>query len=810
MVSMVETSWPPKSPREALLSSPSGRKKYQKMLQRRAENLGSPLKHSTPTPNLRTKTQRLLDDGMDELDEDEDEETLHLKLEAIKAQLRLKQLQKSRGKSSTAGSGTHEVDKTFSRPTSAISFTSQPSDFTAKSPGARFQSDEVQVPLSPTRRPVVATESVSPRRVILGIDKGRKGGEVSLKRPPMSKTTTRPTSRLGSRDGLGSHTQPLADGEAKKIKSFSERMAESRSTDKLRRERVERSQANRSVAFQFDKAEMEAFKAAAAETRATSPVRSPTRRRQAESFSREDVLRSFQGNSPAALRRSQTAPSARKHGNADPAESRSYFHRRNHKSESSAPSSQASSFTKASSDESVGGRELDLDKTPDSSKFESFSSLHLSNRILPHSFLSRTLADKKVLQIPDLLRTVKGPAFELPEDIDGDYVVFGIVASKSEPKQVKESKNVSAKENDPFDDGLQNTNQYMAITLTDLKWTIDLFLFDTAFPRYYRLSEGIVIAILNPTIMPPPRHKLDTNKFSLSISSSDDTVLEVGFAQDIGFCKAVKKDGKTCHSWVDGRKTEFCDFHVDLQVRRTQAQRMGVNSGTGMFGPGGRSGPRTGFFGGGKRGDYKSGLKANGAQYDMQTQSVYYIAPAPKTSHDASHPFSNRPRGQSAASLIDADHDDPFIAAGMMSRGSESKEERFRKRLLEQKRERDIAQKLSTSRGPGIGADYLRARQAENAPSSPSVKQMQNKSNADATSQVQNLGLGGLRKAGNVKLSPLKRAHDGDKSHGSVKKTRFITAKGIKEAGRDSLGGKTEAATTKTTYDDDDDDLEII
>jgi hypothetical protein len=33
-------------------------------------------------------------------------------------------------------------------------------------------------------------------------------------------------------------------------------------------------------------------------------------------------------------------------------------------------------------------------------------------------------------------------------------------------------------EKDPYDDGSNNTNRYMAITLTDLKWTIDLFLFD--------------------------------------------------------------------------------------------------------------------------------------------------------------------------------------------------------------------------------------------------------------------------------------------------------------------------------------------
>ncbi|KAH8423866.1 Mcm10/DnaG-type zinc finger protein [Aspergillus melleus] len=812
MVSMVETSWPPKSPREALLSSPSGRRKFQDM-QRRGEVFGSPLKHSSTTPNLRSKTDRLLEDGVEDLDEDEDEETLQLKLAAIKARLKLKQLQKSRGKSSAPGLVAHEDDEPFPRP--ASSFSSRTHEQNSKSQNPRLPPDEVQVPLSPTRRLAPAADPVSPRRVILGIDKGRKGSDVSLKRPPPLTATSRPTSRLGSRDGPVSQTQSFPGADGNRPKSFSERMAESRSADKLRKERAERLQINRSTAFQFDKTEVEGFKAAAAEARAKSPLRSPTRNRQAESFSREDILRSYHERKPPALKRSLTAPSAHKTGGgADSTASRTQFHRRNHNSESGALALPEGS-SQATSSEHGNGKDS-LEKAPDASKFEAFSSLHLSNRILPHSFLSRTLADKTVLQIPDLLRKVKGPAFELPEDIDGDFVVFGIVASKSDPKEKKESKNVSAKEVDPFDDGLNNSQRYMVITLTDLKWSIDLFLFDTAFPRYYRLSEGIVVAILNPTIMPPPRSKLDTNKFSLALSSSDDTVLEVGYAQDIGFCKAVRKDGKTCHSWVDGRKTEFCDFHVDIQVRRTQSQRMGVNGATGMFGPGGSSGPRTGFWGGGKRGGAaagagnRNGLKPNGAQYDFQTQSTYYVAPAPKSRNDNSHAFAHRHPGQSAASLIDADYDDPFLAAGMMGRGAESKEEKFRKRLVEQRREREIAKKLSTSRGPGIGAEYMRVRNAENNPTQQPEKSSQDKAKSTGQ-QAYNLGLLGMRRADNVKLTPLKRTHDGDRPHGSgVKKTRFITAKGIKEAGRDSLGGQSEAMTQRTYDDDDDDELEII
>jgi minichromosome maintenance protein 10 len=69
-----------------------------------------------------------------------------------------------------------------------------------------------------------------------------------------------------------------------------------------------------------------------------------------------------------------------------------------------------------------------------------------------------------------------------------------------------------------------------------------------------------------------------------------------------------------------------------------------------------------------------------------------------------------------------------------------------------------------------------------------------------------------FKRAEAVRLSPRKRAHDGDRPHGSgVKKTRFITSKGIKEAGRDSLGGNPDTIPQTDDFDDDDDDeLEIV
>jgi minichromosome maintenance protein 10 len=821
---VVDLSWPPKSPRDALLSSPSGRRKLQEMQNRQLDT--SPTRRPNGSMHFRSRSQpqqRFMDsdgghrnekeqdddnDG-DDNDDDDDEETLQLKLAAIEARLKLKRLQQSKAKSSLSNSE-QSAANVQPRPASALGSTGRPpsrlhSSRLRSNTNDRLHEDGVQVPLSPPKRTTGAPEPHSPRRFLLGIDKGLKGKDISLRRPPSSTVNVRPGSSFGVRggtesrasDGYGSFDSWRDNDDGpRRTKTFSEKIAESRSLEKSRQARAEKIQKNRSTAFQFDQAEMESFKGSAVDRPTTPPVRT----QRAQSFSRDDVLRACHGPL-SSLRRSKTISSLR--GNDLEASTLS-----SQDNELDFPQKQQPQTTRsqgADHQNSISDDKTDVNAT-DASKFEPYSSLHLSNRILPHSFVSRTLASKTILRIPDLLKSVRAPEFELPE-IEGDYVVLGVVASKSTPRERKDSKKVTTKEVDLYDDGLNNTNKYMAITLTDLKWTVDLFLFETAFPRYYKLSEGILIAILNPNIMPPPPNKIDTNRFSLAISSSDDTILEVGFARDIGFCKAVRKDGKTCQSWVDARKTEFCDYHVDVQIRRTQSQRMGVN-GTGMFGPGGRSGSRTGFFGKGKTVGHQQGLKSEGAQYAEESQSTYYIAPGPRATNASEGMFNRR----SAAKLIDAD-DDPFLTAGMNGRGMDNKEERFRRRLADRQRERDITEKLG-SKGSGLGAEYLRAQLNEDSSLRPNRK-ADKEPNGMPSSSNDNFGLTSARRAADtVRLSPLKRSRDEDKPRGGAKKTRFITSKGIREAGRDSLGGSNSESKRTTAVvmndDNDDDELDII
>ncbi|OKL63233.1 hypothetical protein UA08_01610 [Talaromyces atroroseus] len=802
-----QVSWPPKSPREALLASPNGRKRFLELRREREANEQlSPLKPSRTTPSFLSRLQAQGSNAGDGIDggDDEDEETLRLQLAAIEAKLKLKKLQQEKlARLNVTSPNTEDEVRQGSIISSSSSCQAAGRMRAARDRFAAPEkaNDIIQVPLSPSKRQVVH-EPASPRRALINF---KKANEVSLKRPSSSRpateqprvSATRPgsSSRLHEKLSSPQDIWSAAAEDFKKPKSFSERIAESRNADREKQQRVEKIQRNRNSAFNVDKSEVERYKEQALQQKPTisTPQRPP------EIFSRDEVLKSY-GNAQVRSKKSITAPNV-------------------------LGSASQRSHSALIEPEQNGKR---ASQESDGSKFESFSSLNLSNRILPHSFLSRTLENKYILRIPQLLKSVKAPDFELPESIDGDYVVFGIVASKSDPKQHKEPKN-STKEVNLDDDGRNNSEQYMVITLTDLNWAIDLFLFDTAFPRYYRLSEGTLIAILNPTILPPPPGKIDTNRFSLCLSSSDDTVLEIGSAQDIGYCKAERKDGKVCRSWVDARKSEFCDFHVDVQIRRTQSQRSGVNAGTGLFAPGGRNAPRIANFGppsGGKRGGQR-GLKSEGSKYDYATQSTYFVAPArkPISSHHSTSIYPRggmAGRGSSAAALIDGIDDNPFAD---YTRGNANKEERTRRRLVEDQREREIARKLG-SKGGSTGSEYLRVRLEQAGPSSAtrySASKSPSTLAAPGTpSQTTNFI---SRKADTVSLSPVKkraRAQEDDKSskngvNTSAKKTRFITSKGIREAGRDSLGastgrdiGNNRAYMVMNNEDDDDDELDII
>ncbi|KAK5234096.1 hypothetical protein LTR47_004687 [Exophiala xenobiotica] len=773
-----DVAWPPRSPHAALLSSPSGRKKYQDN-----ESFRSPMKRSATTPSLvdRLRAVRkghdlpMQEDDMQE-DLEEDEETLQLKLAAIEAKLKLKRLQQNKARAGTTGDS--------SRPSSSHGHGSTTSRTASAGPEAIPQPARVEVQKSPTRRPQIS-QPKSPSRLLLGIDKGVRAADVSLRRANTTGGSSRRiqepsshTNRQTSRSSVFSSARSAVSTENRK--TFSERMTEAREREQSHEQRRNR---HRSKGFGTDESEIEKYRLLAQDS-IPALSRSPTRLNPQQAFTRDEIVQ--RKEEPQAgkgyLEKIRTMPEPQPYP----------------------PLQDNSDLTLAQGDASL---------------FEGFSGLHLSSRILPHSFLKRTLPTDRftIYRVPDLLKNITSPSFDLPDDVV-DYVIFGVIASKSSPMDQKkpppDSKTTGTNDWErQWEDGSQNQRRFMVFTLTDLKWTVDVYLFGTALPRYHRLTPGTLVAILNPGIMPPKPGKTDTGAFSLNLNNGDDTILEIGQARDLGYCKTLKKDGRECGAWLDASKTGICEWHLNAQLDKTRAKRMGVNTGTNGFSGTKRRGifDKTGNGNGHGKGEGNGLLAADGHRYDRYTGNHFYIAK------------SNGGGGAAAAS--GARHGGLYDGAPSLAEGNLSRDrgERVRKHLAAQVKEREIAEKLgSGGHGQGFGfgsagAEYLklhaRAKDSKgHAKDGTGGKADGQQANTDAESTL------GSQRSASILAGPPSSALVNGRGNGNglkrtaadvrlspVKKTRFVTEKGIREAGRESLG-----VPTAKHADESEDDLEIV
>ncbi|CZS89766.1 related to replication protein CDC23 [Rhynchosporium graminicola] len=797
---LANPEWPPRSPHDVLLSTPGGRDRLRRLAERTS---------LSPSPSKRPSSMRkmpkdLLKTELED-DEDEDEETLQLQLQEIQARLKLKKLQKKAKHVPESESDPLRSDPAqLTRVSSAAASRAR-----SRVAGLRRErleearvQPEIHVPVSPIRRAQPPPVQRSPGRVLLGIDKGLRGSDISLKRAPSLRKRDEISQEMLAGPFLqraGSQASSRAQGTATpantasngdRPKSFSERMAAVRSEELERKERQERIRKNRSTGFDIDHEKMQRFKENAVEL--------PDNSRVAPDFTRDEVLGTkvkFSSKSAPNLR-----PAIRSIS----------------KDHTSSLQSRTDLRASAGSSKPASRRAPDMARNPqevteseaDASQFEPYSAQHLSRRIVPHPELTRILTGKKAFLIPDLLKVVKAPDFQSPE-IEEDMVVFGIISKKTEPKT--HQPNPSAKN--------QNRGKFMVMALTDLKWELDLFLFDTAFDKFWKYTPGTIIAILNPQIMPPPKGKEATGKFSLTLNSNADTILEVGTARDLGYCKSVKKDGNTCDSWVDRRHTEFCDYHINLTLNKTHSNRMEVNTmgfGKGRYATGGGGGGEdSGKFtsGSNRYSKYKTKQEKEEekiTRYDRGTHSQIYIGK------------------RSTVNMLDDVDFDPDA----FHRGS-TKEERMTRRILAQEKERDLERKLADM-GSGQGAEYMRRRDPATLPRS----ELYSSSQAEPPPDAGKLGLLG-GKADDVSLSPIKRKRTNTVSSSAAvgwgsdltrqlgkmkngenivkdgqppikkKKTRFVTEKGIREAGRESFGGEV-VEKANNDLNDSDDDLDIV
>ncbi|KAK5740666.1 hypothetical protein LTR17_004471 [Elasticomyces elasticus] len=639
--------WPPKSPFQALLSSPSGRKKWQ-------DHHSNNNRERSVSPSPVKRSSRALQESMDMRGEDDeqdeaedldlsDEETsAALELARIEAKLKLDGIR--RKKRLAAEGGGREGGSVRS--------------VTSPRKSAR---SAVEVPVSPTR-PLLQHEHehVSPARKRLGLHVPAKAVEVSLKR---------------ARDGTTTTTNSVRE-EAPRGKSFNERLRETVSLAGEKEAKAERVEAGRSRGFATFVQSMGRVEKGGGSTRESKEVSSlrAGSTRSGNRKSTDGTTENETAQRPVSTRRTETA--------TRPA------------SKPVAAGSTRSTYTsediRARTDKSFRRLAVPLptnttppppepEPTP-SSSYDSYSELHLSKRHIPHSTIARALEGKEVYPLPRLLKEVKSPDYD-PPDIDTDYVVFAVLASKSSPYDQK-SKNRTNDENEAQDDANAPRNKFMVLKLTDLNWEIDCFLFGTAFDQFWKLVPGTLLAILNPDILPPKGSAREGGRFSLKLGSSEDSVMEVGVARDLKWCSSVKKDGRKCEEWVDGRSSEICEFHLNLLVERQRKGRMEVNT----------------MWRGHGNGDPKDKAKSRSREeggFNQQMNKQRGVT--------QSREYGTLWAVKSTANLLDAEDTDKLQ--------SWNEGEKSRQRLAAKEKERDLQRQLEklTSNNESVGAEYMRA-----------------------------------------------------------------------------------------------------
>jgi len=365
-LTVLDIVWPPQTTQDVLNLTP------RKNRQQHFSPSKPPL---SPSPLRRSSQPALLDSGSSteiDDDDDEDEEMLKLKLQRIEAKLKLKKLQRQQKKKKAAATAGEAREGGGGGGAGG------------GGEGERRPEAVVQVPLSPSARRQIAAQPPSspksPSRVLLGIDRGLKGKDVSLRRAPQYRKQPPGAVR--------------APSPSRPVKTFSQRLAEERACEKSKFEQQQRIQASRSKGFGLDSdggggsggvSTSAAQQATHSFTSILSQYEEP-KAAVSTSFSFSNSSRTLV-RTPEPTRPS-TAPAA-----------------------------------------------PEKEESTDEAGFDSFSGLHLLRRSTPHATVVRHLTSKAIYQLPQLLKIVVSPAYE-PPDVEGDWVVLAIVCSKTEPRNV--------------------------------------------------------------------------------------------------------------------------------------------------------------------------------------------------------------------------------------------------------------------------------------------------------------------------------------------------------------------------------------
>ncbi|RKO91162.1 hypothetical protein BDK51DRAFT_46010 [Blyttiomyces helicus] len=182
---------------------------------------------------------------------------------------------------------------------------------------------------------------------------------------------------------------------------------------------------------------------------------------------------------------------------------------------------------------------------------EEFSGLRLKSRLVSIPEMRSRMARRRFVSLRHIIENMHG------DDIPGDWVTIGVLATKSSPKTSRSG------------------SKYCVFQLNDLRGgAINVFAFAETFETVWKELVGSVVAMLNPRIVPSTE---TLQKIGLDVERPDKW-MKIGTSMDLKFCKGVT-NGTKCSAVLGGRNDEYCDAHAVQIYKKSKLHRQELMTG---------------------------------------------------------------------------------------------------------------------------------------------------------------------------------------------------------------------------------------
>lgn len=194
------------------------------------------------------------------------------------------------------------------------------------------------------------------------------------------------------------------------------------------------------------------------------------------------------------------------------------------------------------------------------SLWDKFSGFYIINPLISSYKLNTKMEGRKFIPVSQISSKVRG------KDIDYDWVTTAVIVKKIPPKTSSNGKTY----------GIWKLSD---LGITSANNTVALFLFGEVYKTHWKITEGSVISVLNPTILPAKEKQ--SEELALCLDNPQKLML-LGASRDFGHCMGhTRADGRQCSNFVNKQYGEYCEYHVNSAYKKVKSRRMEFQSSSG-------------------------------------------------------------------------------------------------------------------------------------------------------------------------------------------------------------------------------------